>query len=366
MKKYVLSLVVLFILLSACSGKDTVPDGNAARATDGSLGAKASTVEPMPAEFKLEEYFPMAKDIHMKYKGMGNEYAEYETYVDYIGDGVIQTRSMNGGTTTVKVYKLKDGALKLSFVKGETYYRYDYTSSENRDEVLLMEPIKKGTAWILEDGSSRSITAVEKDLSTPAGEYKSLEVTTKRQDSVTRDYYVKGIGLVKSEFTPENGSFSVSSELERLETDVPLKQQVKLFYPEFMKDRVVYIDKVLELYTNENVLERIGKELQTAPENSGLSRVLSQNTRINGAVLNEEKGTVTLDFSPQLVREMNAGTSLEGMILESITNTFGGYYQKDRVVITMEEKPYESGHYLMRQGEFFKVKTDNAVKFERK
>ena len=48
----------------------------------------------------------------MSYKGIGNEYAEYETYVEYIKDNIMQVRNINPGTSLAVVYELKDGELE--------------------------------------------------------------------------------------------------------------------------------------------------------------------------------------------------------------------------------------------------------------
>lgn len=77
----------------------------------------------------------------MKYKGTGNEYAQFDTYIDYLKDNVSQVRNINGETITVNIYKLTDGAIKRTFAQGETYFKYDYTSSSNQDEIIIKEPI---------------------------------------------------------------------------------------------------------------------------------------------------------------------------------------------------------------------------------
>jgi hypothetical protein len=59
---------------------------------------------------------------------------------------------------------------------------------------------------------------------------------------------------------------------------------------------------------------------------------------------------------------MNAGSGYEAMILQCITNTLGNYYNTDQVYITIEGKPYESGHIVMKKGETFKVNYDNVIK----
>ena len=43
-----------------------------------------------------------------------------------------------------------------------------------------MEPLKEGTNWELKDSRIRTITNMAADVSTPSGNYKAIEVTTKR------------------------------------------------------------------------------------------------------------------------------------------------------------------------------------------
>ena len=363
MKKIIWILVLCVVFLTACSGKSVLPDESSNTVPSGT-----ADTEPVPSSsevlvLKVSDYFPFTKDVHMKYKGTGNEYAAYETYIDYVKADVMQVRQMNGGTTSAIVYRLSDGALKKVYSQGEVYYRYDYTSLSNQDEILIKEPIKEGTSWTLKDGASRSITAVDKQIKTPAGDFSALEITTKRQDSTQKDYYVKNIGHVKAEFMSGGDSSTIVSELEKVENDVPFTHRVRFYFPEFLKDRVAYIDRDVEINTNQDMKFKFQKELKTVPENGGLSKTLTTNTSILGCKIDEKNGTVTVDLTSQFIKEMNAGTSLESMLIKSITNTIGDYYQKDKVIITIEGKLYESGHVLLKQGEYFTVSKDNVAEY---
>ncbi|HZK71402.1 MAG TPA: GerMN domain-containing protein [Clostridia bacterium] len=304
---------------------------------------------------KVSEYLPFAKDVYMKYKGTGNEFAAYDTYVQFAEADLMQIRKDNGGTVSVIVYQLIDGAIKKVFTQGETYYHYDYTSSRNDDEIILKEPIKVGTSWKLKDGSVRSITSVNKQIKTPAGDYNALEITTKRKDTTEHDYYAKSIGLVKSEFLDNNGSVSITSELEKVEKNVPFKGTVKIYFPQFSTDKVVSVEREVQINSNEDMKFKFQKEFKTIPSGSTLTKVLSDNVKILSIKVDDKAGIVTVDFSADLIKGMNAGTSLELMIIKSITNTFGNYFQKDKVIINLEGKSYESGHILMKKGEYFTV-----------
>ncbi len=354
--------IILFTSLIACNQKDNLSNDNIPKVTP-SPGTTPSITSPAPEE-RVSDYFPFMKDVHMIYKGTGNEYAPYETYVDYVKGKYIQVRNINGGTTMVNVYQINDGILKKVFAQGEIYYRYDYTTSSNKDEIIIREPIKEGESWQLNDGATRSITAINKEINVPAGSYKALEITTKRQESITKDYYVKDIGLVKSEFTLSDGSSLITSELEKIEKDIPFKQRVKLYFPDFSKEKVVYVYRDINIYTNEDMIPKFQEQLKTVFEDSELAKVLSSNATILGYNIDDEKGIVTVDFSEQLIKEMNAGSLLESMIIKSIVNTFGDYYQKNKVIITIEGKPYESGHILMKKNEYFNTETKGVEEYK--
>jgi hypothetical protein len=282
--------------------------------------------------------------------------------VDYLKDGVAQVRQDNGGTTTVSVYALADNAMKKVYTRDETYFKHDFTSMSNGDEVLIKEPIKTGNTWTLKDGSVRTITDVDKQVTTPAGTYRALEVTTTGTDSAWKDYYAKDIGLIKSEFT--SGESTITSELEKIEIGVSAKNTVRFYFPDFDQQKAVYEDREIETKTNEGVPDVLALGLKTVPFGSGLMKTLSDTVKVLGVGLDESKGIVTVDFSKELISEMNAGSSLEGLIIKSITNTFGHYYQMDKVVINVEGKPYESGHIALKAGEYFNVTDDGTAAYQ--
>ncbi len=380
MKKIFIILMIGTLLLSACTSTapgaqnetntgtvaEETTNANADTGTNtGSEQPEATNAEPdTKTKATISDYFPFTPDVHMRYKGTGNEFAEYESYVDYIRDNKMQVRELNGGTQFITVYTIRDGALVSTYNQGETYHRYDYTSMSSDEEIFLKEPLEPGTSWTLADGSNRSITSVDKQVTTPAGQYTALEVTTKWEDSTSRDYYVKGIGLVKSEFVTDDGQMTVLSELESIEKDVPFKHNVSLYFPQFMEDRIVFVNREIEIKTNQDMKWQFQKELKTIPEGGDLTKTLTKSTQINSILVDVQGDTVTVDLSSDFVKEMNAGTSLEGMLLRSIAKTFGRYYEKSKVILTLDGKPYESGHFLMQPGEALEVKDGDDIEFK--
>ncbi len=360
LRKTAPALLLCLALVTACTPVPK-PQGTAAP-TPARVTPATPAKTPAPAADTAADYFAFKADRRLTYRGTGNEFASYVTLVDYLKNGVAQTRQDNGGTTTVFVYALGDNAIKRVFSREETYFKYDFTATSNDDEVLVKEPIRTGNSWTLGDGSVRAITAVDKKVTTPSGTYRALEITTTGAESAQKDYYAKDIGLVKSEFA--SGGNTVTSELESIEIGVFAKATVRFYFPEFDRQKAVYEERAVETKTNEDAVPNLRLGLQTIPFGSGLTKTLSDDTKILGVSLDDGKGIVTVDFSKELIEKMNAGTALEGLIIKSITNTFGHYYGMDKVVIHVEGKPYESGHVMLRPGEYFNVSDDGTAEYQ--
>ncbi|MGE5627840.1 MAG: GerMN domain-containing protein [Solirubrobacterales bacterium] len=312
-------------------------------------------------KYTISDYYPFTANLKTVYEGSGNEYASYTQYVDYIKGDKIQLRVDNGGTVLAQVLQIKNGELIKLNSEGESYQKEDITSMEGKkNEVMLKEPLEKGTSWQLANGTKRSITAIDVDITTPSGKYKALEVTTEYADSVTKDYYAVGKGLVKTVFT-SNGT-EVSSSLKEYITDTAYTSNIKVYnFKVTATDiQIIYKNVAAELKTNEEIAGVLQKYFSESM-GSGTGALISKNTKINKIYKNGETGKAYIDFSKEFVTEMNAGTTKETGVLRSVTDTIGSYYNLDKVVITLDGQPYESGHILMGQDEAFKTDFTNAL-----
>lgn len=356
MKKLFLitSLFFLLTLLSGCATRDSVPKD--------SPGINTGD-QPKTQEKHIKDYFSYQENTKSVFEGQGNEYASYTVFVDYLKGNRVQLRSNNGGTETVKVLENNNGELTLLLAKGETYYREDFTQGpdlSSQGEVLLKEPLTQGTTWTLADNRKRTISKIDVEINTPSGSYKTIEVTTEGKDNKVLDYYAPNVGLVKSIY--RSNGMEVSSSLSKNEKNVPLVQAVKFYYPNINDGKIYFTEKKLSFNTNDLTKQVIEKELKNQPQGN-LSRVIGPNAKIKSLYLNKDN-KVYVDFTKELVSEMNAGAGYESMILQSIVNTLGGYYGVDQVYLTVEGGPYSSGHIAMKKGEFFKVNLNNSVEIK--
>ncbi|WP_163194694.1 GerMN domain-containing protein [Clostridium thermarum] len=305
--------------------------------------------------YKIEDYYPFLADTVYTYEGMGSEFAANTLSVDYIKGNKIQQRIKNSGTELVRIIEKVNGELKIIFSREECYYREDLTSKQpNREEILLKEPLVKGNSWTLDAGRKRTITNVNIDVSTPSGNYKALEVTTEGSNSKTIDYYVLNKGLVKSVFRSD--SLEIISSLKEIETNKPLTQKINFYYPNNVSDKLSVIQQEVTFNTNDITKIVLEKQFKNPPSNE-LIRLMAPKVKINSLYLNND-GMVYVDFTDNFVTEMNLGSGYEGMVLQGIANTLGKYYGIKKVYITLDGKPYSSGHIIMEKGEAFNVELE--------
>lgn len=345
------------------SNKTDETENKSGNTTENQENASGTAADEKAApKYTIKDLYPFTLNTLYDYEGKGNEYASYTVWADYIKNNRMQIRTNNGGTEVASVMEYKDGELKLIYTRPETYFREDFTSKKpNMNEIILKEPIIKGTSWTLSDGRKRYISNIDADVSTPLGTFKAVEVTTEGKDHKDAAYYAPKKGLVKSVYTSNDEKMVVTSTLKKLQNKASLTQNVRFYYPNIDDYKLYYVDKKLSFKTNDITKLTLEKIFKEAP-NKGLGKLLGPNVKIKSLYLNDE--IVYIDFTKNFITEMNAGSGYEASILQGIVNTLGGYYGVNRVYITVENKPYSSGHIVMKKGETFKVDTKNSVKLK--
>jgi len=365
-----ISVLLLLLLLSGCN-RAKQNENNTTTITPTAQPVVTMTPTVTPEDNKAdavinektlsaEDYFPLEADTEYIYSGEGNEFAAYNRYIDFIDLTAkrIQTRTNNGGTETVRVIEVKDGKASVVFLQNECYYRANFMDRTNqKEEILLMEPLIEGTNWTLPEGRKRFISGTKVPVETPYGSFEALEITTNETDGTTKDYYAVGVGLVKSVY--EADQMRISSNLDQVNTNRAFTQNITVFYPD--ADEKIYTEQVtLSFKTGDDIVLAIENAIKKETTKDTYLPLLSADTRINSLYLDEDN-IVHVDFSKEFVTGMNAGAGYELLILQSVANTLCNYYGVNKVSITLEGKPYESGHVLMREGEVLELNMENVV-----
>lgn len=349
-------LIAFLLLLTGCKQQNTTtPDAEPTKIPVQVDPTVTPTPEPVQSEeLSIKDYYPFLLNTDSYYEGEGNEYASFHMYTDFIDESQNRTqiRMNNGGSETVQVIQNKDGKLSIILSQEETYYRdnlLDKAEVDSNEQILLMEPLVTGTGWVLPDGRERSITGTDVLINTPLGDFNALEVTTEEITGTTQDYYVKDMGLVYR--LTYLGDTKITSVLTERKTNTPFTQTANIYH--WNLDEEMQREEIkLEFYTNDVTRAKFEEYLKSSEIND--QALISANTKINSMYLGTDN-IAYIDFSKELVTEMNAGTGYESYILQCITNTIGNYYSVEEVYITTEGEPYESGHIELYEGETFKV-----------
>lgn len=303
--------------------------------------------EPIVSKYTIKDFIGINANEKYNYSGENSEYAEYVRYVDYIDGDKYQIRINNGATEAVSVIEASENELKIVFRRGVCDYRENFLNKPaNENQILLKAPIAKGTQWALADGSKRYISSIDAKVSTKAGEFQCVEVTTENiNGQKDLQYYAPGIGLVKEVKDAEN--MKVASTLNNVEKDVRLNQVIRFYYPDSNAEYMYYEDISISFATND--ITRI--TLQNKFKEQGL---LKDTVGINSLYLNDD-GRVYLDITKNFVPEMANGTAGEYFAIYDLVNTIGRYYGVDNVYMTLDGSSYESGHIFKDKGESFTV-----------
>lgn len=358
MKKFIyigLILILIFTLIG-CNKVEDIEEANNEIENENEVD---QVQEEMPS---IMDYYPFEANLIMDYEGEGIEYAEQTRIVEYLEGNKIQIKIINSGTTFVKVLEYNNGELKEVFGEGEFYHIENMLkANRNTDNIILKEPLEVGTSWSNSDGDIMEITSLNKEIETPLGLYETLEVTKQfKNGSIEKNYYGRNIGFVGSIY--EDGDFQVKTLLKSIENHGQ-NILIEAYYPSSDEITTKYIDQNLVFNTNDNI-EVILEDILKNPSSNKLMPSISEETKINRINLDRNTWTLNVDFSEELVKDMNAGSTYEFEILRSIVNTLGRFYDVDKVYITKDQIPYESGHIQMQEGEYFEVDTQGLEKIE--
>ena len=138
----------------------------------------------------------------------------------------------------------------------------------------------------------------------------------------------------------------------------PATQSVRFWYPD-ADGQLCIIDREVDLSSGSTSTVLADAYKQAPPQSLGL--VFSSGTAINSLTPGND-GVVYVDLNTAFQQEMNAGASYERLILQCVANTFAGFYNADRVLLTVEGRPYVSGHIVMETGEYLTASdTDAAI-----
>lgn len=357
------SLAVLSLsglLLAACSDTEApeLTDENTEQTdVNDESNTDSSSEEPSTTlSQNMLDWVPMNEDTEYVYEGEGAEGASYTVYPQFTHSDTMQLVQSTSGTDMVKVYEYTENEVREVFLRGETYFRDDIvdtglTTGQDTFDILLQSPIEKGHSWESPSGSVSEITGTNVAVETPSGNYEAIEVTRKLNDSTTVLYYAPEVGLVQTISDPDS-DMTVTSTLSKIQEDTAEEIPLTVYELNEMATALTKVDATMKLNTNDPARIQLTEILNGSTGDMTIPS-LTENVEINYMYLGND-GIVHVDFSEEIT-EMQAGSGIESLLLQSIVNTIGGLYQADEVLLTVETEPYSSGHILLEEGQTMKV-----------
>lgn len=206
-KTKILALLLISFLAIGCANQTTKDT------------PKSEPVEP-PKEVQLDvtDYFPTKVGTFWDYSGEGNEYAAYTQRLLFNQGNYVQMVINSGGTSISEVYELGENEIKIIYQQEEIYGEenlIDEAVRENRlSDIILKEPLKKGTGWSSSGGDSEIIED-NAEVVVPMGTFKNcIVVQTKYPESpgVILEFFAPNIGIIKREY--KEAEFVVISDLK--------------------------------------------------------------------------------------------------------------------------------------------------------
>ena len=186
----------------------------------------------------------------------------------------------------------------------------------------------------------------------------SAEAQNKEENKVSNSTAINNDSTSSKE---NNSSSSETTTEKNTEEDTEKEEMAKIYFYDVISDKIVYINTNIKV--NGDASNALVEELKKSPDTE-ISPSLASDISLNSTNLNNENSTITLDFSSNFISSQNLGSGAESRNITAICNTFGSYYNVENVIITLDGKPYSSGHILMNPGEAFKVNLEDTVELK--
>ncbi|WP_161878163.1 GerMN domain-containing protein [Alkalibacterium sp. MB6] len=313
----------------------------------------------------IETWFPRLENTLLEYEGDEMEYSSFTRYPQFAHDDTLQMLESTGGTDVAIIYEYTENQIEEVFIRPETYFREDFVDTGLESEhsgfnIILQAPIEVGHSWESPNGTTSEITEVGIEMDTPMGTVEAIGVTTIFEDGIEVSYYGEGIGLIQREMVQgDDEETKVTSRLTAFEGNKAEEIPLTVYGVDDQALGINAVPVTMSLMTNDPARLTLASLMRgESPETEGLY-LLTEGVEINYMYLGHD-GIVHVDFSSELVNEMNAGSGTEGLLLQSIANTIGGYYGVQEIALTVDGGSYESGHILLEEGDTLTVDHSNV------
>ena len=301
----------------------------------------------------INNYYPIESNMLYSYQNSYGDDFSYTTYNTYVEENKVQHKVTTSSSDYIEVAEISNGELVLTYADPSAYYYENNLSAEpNLGYVLLEAPLEEGNTWEYKDGVTSEITDMDAQVSTPAGDFIAMEVTTDfGAGSIEKVYYAEGVGIVQ--ILEEQPELQYTVQLQSYETEATDQATINFYMYDEVEGKTVVEPRTIPIQTNMDYTAMFEAEMKKHTGNQ--MPLLTENTTINEIKVDRENSTVYVDLSKEFVEERQLDVETELILLQNIANTVGNFYVVDYVNITIDGEDYKSEN-LDRQGELFEVK----------
>ncbi|MDR2167220.1 MAG: GerMN domain-containing protein [Clostridiales bacterium] len=323
-------------------------------------------------------FFPFMENLVLVYEMEGPGFTtDFTTFNSFVRENRMQRLLiMHGGGSMVEVIEMIDGRVVYIIGRSEAdgISPYIDITDENFEMFYVIFPdnLELGTRWRshpLNEGSRavKEITGVDVRISTPAGTFNTIEITSTGQDDgdfhvepVTRAFFAEGIGMVKQ--IHYGGIPAHIEDLENFEQGITTTMLTEIshdglrgYVPAFHVDAEGNVPQIPIVFTTNNDLTALYSDLLARAALAVFRHELADDFALNSYFLNPNNQNLHLDFSAGFLREMQAVRSAEAeeRILAAIVDIFATLFNARGVTITVDGQPYEGPFIAIRSMEFW-------------
>ncbi|MGX2958506.1 hypothetical protein JNUCC23_04375 [Peribacillus sp. JNUCC 23] len=210
-------MILSLLIMAACGRNESVPNQRDEHKKE--IVHETENNGTNQTEQSILSDFFMKDGAIAEYLGIGNEYAQYNSRTQWLNDHYVNVYEDNGGTVMLRTFRIEEN--KVVVVKEISEAYDDYLPTEN--ELDQLNPLYTYLQLPLKTGSEFDGWKVIEDsliLSTPYKQFENVIVIeiNNEDHSVTRKYFVAGLGEVKREFTMQEGKekTTITSVLEKI------------------------------------------------------------------------------------------------------------------------------------------------------
>lgn len=216
---------------------------------------------------------------------------------------------------------------------------------ENSEYNILSMPIEIGNSWQYNEIAVSEVVDTNVMVELPFASVNAIIIQTNFEDGVFRkDYYSKGIGLVKTVISDVKNGDKVTILESITETPITITDDVFLY--DAQKDAKTSIRVESEISYGVDYISLLESLLKYS-NNAELMPPLIGDTKISSVSIDRDIDLVVIDFTDNFFEKINAGSSIETIIVSNIVDTVGNFYNVSNVKILIKGSPMTDGHITL-------------------